>query len=50
MIHLFNTLLLTQAEMTNYDIPYYRNLRSESCTPGKSETYEIQLLNRAEKE
>lgn len=50
MTCIFNILLLTQAEMTNYDIPHYRNLRRESCTPGKSETYEIQHLNRAEKE
>lgn len=36
--------------MTNYGISHYRNLRTESGTPGKSDTYEIQPLNRIEKE
>lgn len=35
--------------MTNYGISHYRNLRTESGTPGKSDTYEIQPLNRIEK-
>jgi len=35
--------------MTNFDILCYRNLRSESCIPSESETYEIWLLNIVEK-